>query len=60
MSEGAELAVWRAVAALAADGGDSGTIRELASWALAVQERHVSVALDGAAALARSLARTER
>ncbi|MDX6536905.1 MAG: hypothetical protein QOD37_1246 [Gaiellales bacterium] len=60
MSEGAELAEWRAVAALAAAGRDSSTIRELASWALAVQERHVSVALDGAATLARSLARNER
>ena len=60
MSESAELAVWRAVAALAGDGRDSSTIRELASWALALQERHVSVALDGAAALARSLVRTER
>jgi hypothetical protein len=60
MSESAELAVWRAVAALAGDGRDSSTIHELASWALAVQERHVSVALDGAATLARSLVRTER
>lgn len=59
MSESAELAVWRAVAAIAANGRDS-TIGELASWALPVQEHHVSVALDGAATLARSLVRSER
>jgi hypothetical protein len=51
MGEAAEVAVWSAVAALAAR-GDADDVAELAAWALPVQKRHLSVALDGAVVLA--------
>ncbi len=50
MGEAAEVAAWSAVAALAARGGD-GAVCELAAWALPVQKRHLSTALDGAVVL---------
>jgi uncharacterized protein YcaQ len=54
MGEAAEVAVWTALAALAArDGGAA--IGDLASWALPVQERHLRIALDGAARLAQMM-----
>ena len=51
MSEAGEVATWTALARLAAK-GDFAAVRELADWALPLQERHLSVALDGAAKLA--------
>jgi len=50
MGEAAEVAMWSAVAALAARGGDD-DVAELAAWALPVQKRHLSAALDGALVL---------
>jgi len=50
MGEAAEVAMWSAVAALAARGGDD-DVAELAAWALPVQKRHLSAALDGAVVL---------
>lgn len=50
MGEAAEVAMWAAVAALAARGGDD-ALGELAAWALPVQKRHLSSALDGAVVL---------
>jgi hypothetical protein len=49
MAEAAEVAVWSALAALAGDGA----VRELAEWALAIQQRHLQVALDGPVRFAR-------
>jgi hypothetical protein len=51
MAEAGEVAVWRAVCALAPDGD----IGELAAWALPVQERHLQAALDGSARLAEGV-----
>jgi hypothetical protein len=49
MGEAGEVATWAAVEVLAnADG-----IAELAAWALPLQRRHLELALDGAAQLAR-------
>ncbi|HZQ82989.1 MAG TPA: hypothetical protein VFB25_13520 [Gaiellaceae bacterium] len=52
MAEAGEVAVWSAVTDLAVRGGMS-DVAELAAWALPIQERHLSVALVGAPALAR-------
>jgi hypothetical protein len=51
MGEAAEVAAWRAVRVLALGSG-AATVRELADWALPVQERHLQVALDGSRRLA--------
>ena len=51
MGEAAEVAVWRAVSALAAK-LPPGEASDLAAWALPVQERHLAVALYGATRLA--------
>jgi hypothetical protein len=51
MGEAGEVATWRAVGALAEAGGFD-PVAELSAWALPVQERHLRVALDGAARLA--------
>ena len=50
MGEAAEVAVWSAVAALAAEADDDDT-GALAAWALPVQKRHLAAALDGAVVL---------
>jgi hypothetical protein len=49
MGEAGEVATWAAVEALA----DTDGIAELAAWALPLQRRHLELALDGAAVLAR-------
>ena len=49
MGEAGEVATWAAVDALA----DADGIAELATWALPLQRRHLELALDGAALLAR-------
>jgi hypothetical protein len=59
MSEGAELAVWRAVAALEARSAERSGIADLAAWALEIQERHLGIALEGSSDLASSLARAD-
>jgi hypothetical protein len=51
MGEAAEVATWSALARLALRADPEG-IGELALWGLPVQERHLQVALDGAARLA--------
>jgi hypothetical protein len=51
MSEAGEVAVWSAVATMAQRLPD-GRVRELASWALEVQTRHLEAALAGAIRLA--------
>jgi hypothetical protein len=51
MAEAAEVVTWRALAALA-EHAAAAELRALAAWALPVQERHLAVALDGAARLA--------
>ena len=51
MGEAAEVATWSALARLALRADPKG-IGALALWALPVQERHLQVALDGAARLA--------
>jgi hypothetical protein len=51
MGEAAEVAIWSAVAALATR-ADADDVAELAAWALPVQKRHLSAALDGAVVLA--------
>ena len=52
MGEAAEVAVWRALFALAPRAETSADgVAELAAWALPVQERHLEVALEGAARL---------
>jgi hypothetical protein len=53
MGEGGEVATWSAVAALAARAGDD-AVSELAAWALPVQKRHLSAALDGAVVLSQA------
>jgi hypothetical protein len=52
MGEAAEVAAWRSFARLLreADGGPH-PIRKLVEWALPLQERHLDMALDGAASL---------
>jgi hypothetical protein len=50
MGEAGELAVWSAVAALAAR-ADADDVAELAAWAVPVQKRHLSAALEGAVVL---------
>jgi hypothetical protein len=52
MGKAGEVATWAALEALAAR-GDSNGIAELAAWGLPVQWRHLDLALDGAALLAR-------
>jgi hypothetical protein len=59
MGESAELAVWRAVAALAARSAEGSHVADLAEWALEIQERHLGIALAGSSDLASSLARAE-
>ncbi len=51
MGEAAEVATWSAIAALAVDAMD-GPVADLAAWALPMQQRHLSVALEGAVRLA--------
>jgi hypothetical protein len=51
MGEAGEVSTWAAVEALASRSGDG--IAELAAWALPLQRRHLELALDGAALLAR-------
>ena len=53
MGEAAEVAVWSAVAALATR-ADADDVTELATWALPVQKRHLSAALDGAVVLSQA------
>jgi len=53
MGEAAEVAAWSAVAALATR-ADADEVAELAAWALPVQKRHLSVALEGAVVLANA------
>lgn len=55
MGEAAEVAVWSAVASLAAR-SDELEVMELAAWALPVQERHLQATLSGAARLAAAFA----
>jgi hypothetical protein len=52
MAEAAEVATWTALHELAAGANGTG-LAELVAWALPIQERHLAVALDGAAALGR-------
>ena len=52
MGEAGEVATWTALRELAAR-ADSGNVVALADWALPVQQRHLGVALDGAARLAQ-------
>lgn len=54
MGEAAEVATWRAVAALAAR-ADADDVAGLAAWALPIQQRHLAFALDGATVLAERL-----
>jgi hypothetical protein len=51
MGEAAEVAVWSAVGVLARDAGHA-ALRELAEWALPIQQRHLETALGGAVRLA--------
>ena len=51
MGEAGEVSTWAAVEALASRADDG--IAELAAWALPLQRRHLELALDGAAVLAR-------
>ena len=52
MGEAGEVATWTALRVLAAR-ADSHDVVALADWALPVQQRHLGVALDGAARLAQ-------
>jgi hypothetical protein len=52
MGEAGEVATWAALEALAARADVDG-IAELAAWGLPLQQRHLELALDGAALLAR-------
>jgi hypothetical protein len=49
MGEAGEVATWMAIEALA----DVDRIAELAAWALPMQQRHLELALDGTAQLAK-------
>ena len=51
MGEAAEVSMWSALAALAAD-AEEPNVAELVEWALPIQRRHLAVALDGSVALA--------
>jgi hypothetical protein len=51
MGEAGEVATWTAVERLAARGEADG-VAELAAWALPIQQRHLELALEGAALLA--------
>jgi hypothetical protein len=51
MGEAGEVAVWRAVELQARAGGPA-EVRELAAWALPLQEQHLEAALDGVVRLA--------
>jgi hypothetical protein len=51
MGEAAEVATWHAVATLAVR-ADADDVADLAAWAVPVQRRHLTLALDGAVALA--------
>jgi hypothetical protein len=53
MGEAGEVATWLGLAQLVRDGADPELV-DLAEWALPVQERHLAVALDAAAALGRA------
>src|SRR5689334_4516633 len=55
MGEAAEVAAWRALAGLSSAARDAGPVRELCAWALPIQERHLELALEGAALLGRRL-----
>jgi hypothetical protein len=52
MGEAGEVATWAALQALAARANTDG-VAELAAWGLPLQRRHLELALDGAALLAR-------
>jgi hypothetical protein len=52
MGEAGEVATWSALEALASRADVDG-IAELAAWGLPLQQRHLELALDGAALLAR-------
>jgi hypothetical protein len=52
MGEAGEVATWAALEALAAR-ADADGVAELAAWGLPLQRRHLELALDGAALLAR-------
>jgi hypothetical protein len=54
MGEAAEVAAWSVLAVLAV-GAEAEDAAELAAWALPVQKRHLSAALDGAVVLAGTL-----
>jgi hypothetical protein len=54
MGEAGEVAVWSALRTLAVKSGEP-AVEELAEWGLAVQLRHLEVALDGAVRLAQPL-----
>lgn len=51
MAEAAEVAAWEAVAVLSAR-ADAGDVGKLAAWALPLQKRHLTFALDGMVTLA--------
>jgi hypothetical protein len=51
MGEAGEVVAWSALRSLAQRDGDA-RVTELAEWGLGVQERHLAVALEGAAELA--------
>jgi hypothetical protein len=52
MGEAAEVALWSAVAALAAKSRDGAEAQRLAAWAVDVQTRHLETALRGSVRLA--------
>ena len=54
MGEAGEVAAWSAVGELAGRHPHEG-VRELALWALPVQETHLRIALEGAVTLAAAL-----
>ena len=55
MGEAAEVAVWSAVATLAAKSVEGREVQELSAWAVDVQARHLETALRGAIRLAELL-----
>lgn len=56
MGEAAEVATWTALSRLAASSSsEANGVRELAEWALPVQQRHLRTVLDGADLLAAAL-----
>ncbi|MGH3001703.1 MAG: hypothetical protein ACRDM1_03385 [Gaiellaceae bacterium] len=54
MAEAGEVALWAALVSLAAraTGDEGGAVADLAVWALAVEERHLQIALEGVVRLA--------